>query len=146
MLLTSSVNFALDLEFTIYLKKISLSTANNLKNVLEWISEKAEWRVAFYLGFGRQGYPGFIIVSKIGNRDSDRRGTGTELLIRAPVVRKNYGELIHKNVDAQENFHRWTFKVIGQSSCHWTGELSNDGGETWVLSSEFFLIRSSWNK
>lgn len=51
--------------------------------------------------------------------------------------------IIQEGQDEHGNLIRWSFKDITHDSFHWTGELSRDQGQTFVLEAEFFAKKNS---
>lgn len=55
---------------------------------------------------------------------------------------RDNSDLVHFGTDENGNKIRWSFRKIKEDSFHWTGEISTDGGNTWMLQAEFFCTRS----
>lgn len=61
---------------------------------------------------------------------------------RVQLEGRKVGEnLVHLGATAVGVPRRWIFSGIRQESFTWRGEISNDGGQTWFLSAEYFAKR-----
>ncbi len=58
------------------------------------------------------------------------------------IGRRQGDDIVQDGRDADGNLVRWSFSEIAPTSFRWRGELSNDGGATWRLRSEFFARRA----
>ena len=57
------------------------------------------------------------------------------------LVGRREGDRIVQHGEDRDGLNRWIFQEITPDSFRWTGELSNDGGQTWRLAAEFALRR-----
>ncbi len=65
--------------------------------------------------------------------------TGTETRL---VGRRVGSQIVQTGADADGRLVRWVFAVVKEDAFHWRGEVSEDGGTTWVCETEFFGRRS----
>jgi hypothetical protein len=54
------------------------------------------------------------------------------------VARQRGEDIVQEGTDGDGSRIRWSFTEITPSSFHWRGEISRDGGQTWLLQAEFF--------
>ena len=52
-------------------------------------------------------------------------------------------QVVQVGVDPGAGAMRWTFDVIDQGAFHWKGEISADGGKTWICDTEFAAVRAA---
>lgn len=60
------------------------------------------------------------------------RGVHNQLL-----ARKVGEDIVQEGKDTDGSLMRWTFHDIKPDSFRWSGEVSKDGGKTWILQAEF---------
>src|SRR5262245_47199135 len=66
--------------------------------------------------------------------------SGTE----ARLVGRGVGpQIVKTGADADGNLVRWVFVELTRDRFHWRGELSADGGLTWICVTEYFARRAS---
>ncbi len=53
------------------------------------------------------------------------------------VARQRGADIVQEGTDAEGARIRWSFTEIRPASFHWRGEVSHDGGQTWLLQAEF---------
>lgn len=54
------------------------------------------------------------------------------------VGRRVGSQIVQTGADADGRLVRWVFVDIRADAFHWQGEISTDGGRTWVCETEFF--------